>query len=218
MATDFHLFTDYLKKQFELPLPGAAAHMRMTTRLRMEVLRGMHDFSKARKSSVLIVLYPAEESVFTVFIRRPDYAGVHSGQISFPGGKMEEHDPTIIRTALRETEEEIGLPPHKITVLGPLTEIFVPPSNYMIYPFVGVVESKPDLVPDGNEVAEIIHAGLPGLMDPQNQTIRKIKSSKGLITDAPCYMVNGHIIWGATAMILAELLAMLVDYSTISNR
>jgi len=155
-------------------------------------------------SSVLILIYPDKDILKTVFILRQTYDGVHSGQVSFPGGRKEDSDDSLIDTALRESNEEVNIDPEKVQVLGVLSEMYIPPSNYLVLPVVGYQDSPPDFIPEKSEVAEIIETNLSFLFD-QNLVKETLLDVRGYKIQAPYYDVDGHIVWGATAMILSEL-------------
>ncbi len=195
---------EHLTRKLKEPLPGLSAHLEMATQSRLQWLREGMDLSNARKSGVLILLYPDDGTIKTVLIQRPDYEGIHSGQVSLPGGKQEESDTTLADAALRETQEELGVPAYSIRVIGTLTELYIPPSNYLVLPVVGFLPEKPAFRPDPDEVKDIIEVEITQFLDPQYKTTRKI-DARGFTLSAPCYIINGTVIWGATAMILAEL-------------
>ncbi len=162
------------------------------------------DSSNAILSSVLILLYKDEDILKTVFILRQTYDGVHSGQVSFPGGRMEETDNSLIDTALREANEEVNIDPDKVRILGTLSEMYIPPSNFLVLPVIGYQDSRPDFIAEKSEVAEIIESDLDFLFDDDfiKETVLDVRGYK---IQAPYFDVNGHIVWGATAMILSEL-------------
>lgn len=162
--------------------------------------------TKGVKSSVLILLYPnvPGTDISFVLIQRPSYEGVHGGQISLPGGRSEEADKDLKQTALRETKEEIGIDPETIVTIGVLTELYIPPSNYLVLPFVGYTLEKPLLNPDPQEVAGIIEIKLTDLKNDRNIKHKEIYIRHGISLFAPCFEINGYTIWGATAMILNE--------------
>ena len=162
----------------------------------------------AARSSVLILLYPARNKLHTVFIKRQTYNGVHSGQISFPGGREEPTDVDLIHAALREAHEEVNIEAQRVRILGTLTQLYIPPSHYMVYPVVGYSAAIPDFSPQLSEVAGIIQADLEFLFNPENQK-RKIIAVRDQKINAPYFDVNGHVVWGATAMILNELKAVI---------
>ncbi len=200
----FQDLIDHLTYRLSQPLPGFAAHLTMASQSRLKWLMEGMDSSNAKKSGVLILIYPDQDGPTTVVIQRPDYDGMHGGQVSLPGGKREESDATLIDTALRETQEELGVPSASVTVIGTLTELYIPPSNYLVLPVVGFTREKPKFTPDPVEVEKIIEIRIGQLSDPSYKTTQEI-NVHGFVLTAPCYTIHGATIWGATAMILSEL-------------
>ncbi|SEI56486.1 8-oxo-dGTP pyrophosphatase MutT, NUDIX family [Dyadobacter koreensis] len=202
----FSFFTNELLKKLKDPLPGESAHqfMQSTSKLRLTVKPN----ERTRKSAVLILFYPYKGEIYFPLILRPAYDGVHSGQVAFPGGRYEKTDENLIRTALREAQEEIGLRLNDVKILGILTELFIPPSNFYVLPVVAAMPYRPDFFPDPREVEDIFEIKLKHISD-----ISIIGSSdiqvRGVQITAPHYEVNGYKIWGATAMMISELLTVL---------
>jgi 8-oxo-dGTP pyrophosphatase MutT (NUDIX family) len=157
-----------------------------------------------RKGAVLMLLFPDQGGAFVPFIKRPEYPGVHGGQVSFPGGKFEDEDQSLEFTALREAEEEIGVDAGKVRVLGHLSDVYIPPSNFLVRPFIGFVEEKPVFKPDPVEVERIISCPFPELVDARIRKITKVKGSSGVQFDAPYFDIDREVVWGATAMMLGE--------------
>jgi len=183
---------------------------------RLEQLFPEADISKARLSGVLILLYPADGYISTVLIRRPVYNGVHSGQLAFPGGRKEEHDEDLIKTALRESKEETGIQPQDVNVIGQLSDLFVPPSNFLVSPVVGYSETKPFFVADPLEVDAIIEIPLEHLLNPEASTTKTVEAGEWKAS-VPCYFIQNQIIWGATAMIISEFLEILNEFQPYST-
>ena len=164
----------------------------------------------ARRSAVLVLLFPDQGQLKTVFIKRSEYNGVHSGQISFPGGQYETTDDSFEATALRETKEEIGVPGDKIQLIGRLTDFYIPPSNFLVKVYVGYTSQKPEYIPDKKEVQSVVEVNVEDLYDGNNITQKEFYStSRNGVVNAPTYVISGVEIWGATAMIVSELLDVL---------
>jgi len=168
---------------------------------------------QGRPAGVLLLLYPrvaASDELHLVLTRRAQYPGTHGGQVSFPGGGQEGSEP-VVRTALRETLEEIGVSSQDITILGRLTPLYIPPSNYRIHPFIGYRPTPPRFCRDEKEVAEIIELPLGLLFDAsRRRSEHRVHPERGRFW-VPYFDVYGHKVWGATAMVLAELVALLAD-------
>lgn len=199
--------TEELFEKLKKPLPGIDAHIRLFPAFRMEELEKA-DQSKATISAVMILLFWDDEQLKTVFIRRSSDNTVHSGQISFPGGKAEPEDKSPEETALRECEEEIGVPSHKIRIIGKLSPLFIPRSNFLVHPFVGFIDEKPSYSPDNKEVEYVIETNVfqhdPDL--PDSTTLELIS---GFNLDVLGYNLGSDFLWGATGMIFTELLMLL---------
>jgi 8-oxo-dGTP pyrophosphatase MutT (NUDIX family) len=207
---DIHELADKLQERLAKPLPGSKSHLKMASSARIKWNREMPDASKARESAIMILLYPDQGEIYSVLILRPDYGGVHSGQVSFPGGQVEKTDTSLAETALRETMEEIGLDTISVNIIGRLSRLYIPPSNFNVHPFIGYLEKKPALVPDPEEVASIHEVRIVDLINPANYSIKQIKTRYAELR-APCILLNGLTIWGATAMIISELIDVMKE-------
>ncbi|MDZ4059185.1 MAG: CoA pyrophosphatase [Bacteroidales bacterium] len=215
-------------------LPGKEAHLMMAPEPRViTLIKELTPPSDAKESAVLILLSPPqkedreesqkaqylhEDEILNwelLFIKRNTYDGVHSGQIAFPGGKCEKGDPDYTYTACREAYEELGVDRTKIEIAGELTKLYVPPSNFTIYPVVAINRGFCNYSPNPREVAEYIHIPLK-YFDPLLSKRCKVQAGPYEWVHAPGYVINGHTIWGATAMIIAELYVAL-SQSTIRN-
>lgn len=192
--------------QETLPGPEAQAHM-SPMQLRDERFQQQRR-PHARQGAVLLLLYPHQGRIYLPLMQRPEYDGHHSGQISLPGGKQEPEDKDKIETALREAWEEIGVEPAKVQLIGQLSELYIPPSNYQVLPVVGFCTERPQFVADPVEVAAIIEIPLDDLLHEKSiqQTYRTLAG--GIRMKIPYYGVDEHVVWGATAMILSEFLAI----------
>lgn len=194
-----------LRKKMQQPLPGEDAQYRMAPSYRPRLTRQDIANFNPRISGVLVLLYEKHGELHLVFTKRKSYEGVHSGQMSFPGGKKDEGDADLIQTALREADEEIGVPPTQVELLGSLSELYIPPSNFLVYPTVGYTPVIHSFRPQESEVEEVVEIPLSFFMEEKNinrQT--EIKLFNGAIVRVPAYVFNNHIIWGATAIMLSE--------------
>ncbi|GAB3941371.1 CoA pyrophosphatase [Spirosoma harenae] len=204
--TSFHTFTEHLRQRLQQPLPGEVAHQKMASTARYRL--GIKPNERTRRSAVLICFYPYQNSIYLPLILRPQYDGVHAGQMAFPGGRMERFDENLTRTALREAQEEVGIRVSDVKVLGLLTELFIPPSNFYVQPVVGMLPYRPDFYPDPREVEAVIEVDLDTLIDETIIGDSQIEV-RGVLVDAPFYQIQGHRVWGATAMMISELLMVL---------
>ena len=202
-------FTEFIRSvENELlkPLPGKDAQLQMASMRRLLEFTDLLKKENGIKSSVLILLYPSNQDndIFLVLIQRPKYDGIHSGQISLPGGRSEPADANPEATAIRETHEEIGIDAEKIKIIGSLTELYIPPSNYLVLPFVGYTIEKPEFHNEPREVESIIELRIKDLMDDDRIVYKDIYVNQGLSIYGPCFETDDCTIWGATAMILNE--------------
>ena len=193
-------FLSELEKELKNSLPGKDAQKLMAPSFRIP---GISHFKRKnfKESSVIILLYPVNGDLNTVFILRSPN-GPHRGEISLPGGKAEDIDISAAQTAMRECNEEIGVE-KDIKIIGRLTGLYVPFSNYMIYPFIGYVNYKPSFIPNIDEVEEIIEVRLKDLFAEENRMSKYIRLAFFKIR-APYYNIRGKHVWGATAMIISE--------------
>jgi 8-oxo-dGTP pyrophosphatase MutT (NUDIX family) len=205
----FKTFISQLKKQLNgSSLPGQNAQLAMAPITRLEELKRTQSDRLPKQSAVLVLFYPADSETKLVFIKRPVDDTIHSGQIAFPGGRVEPDDRDIIHTALREANEEVNIDPSEVTVLGALSKLHIPPSNFDVYPIVGHTIRRPQL--NGNyEVDKILEIGLNELLHPETKTTKTIHHRLGKLVDVPCYYVEGEVIWGATAMMVSELIQLI---------
>ncbi len=196
-----------IEARFAGSLPGSSSQMRMCPSPVPELRPYREAEPSARKAGVLVLLYDREGRPSLVLTRRTDNIIRHGGQVSFPGGELKEGE-TAEAAAVRETVEELGLDPGRIRVVGRLTPLWIPSSNYCVYPTVGFHFGRPEFQPQPGEVAEVLEVSLEGLRDPANTRLETIRV-KGRAYEAPCFDFHGNLVWGATAMILAELLDVL---------
>lgn len=200
---------ELLEKRLREPLPGKAAQMRMASGKRRLELTAP---DTAKLSAVLGLLFPKDDELNLLLIKRVDDGKPHGGQISFPGGRMDKEDDSLLTTALRETYEEIGVPPSEISTLGALSSLYIPVSNSNVQPYVGYTNTIHNYTLSPNEVQYIIEAPIKKLLAPERKTTKEIRPNAypELVIKTPVYeWEDNHTIWGATAMIIAELEAIL---------
>lgn len=209
---DFQEFLRYVPKLIEAKLPAFDAHIKMAPLERLESLKNINIEDKnPRIAAVMMLFYPKNETTHLVLIVRNSYKGVHSAQIAFPGGKYELEDVSFAETALRETHEEVGIHPDKIEVLKPFTELYIPPSNFMVHPFLGISKEELVFVPQLSEVANIIELPLSVFLDDALVVDTNLSTSYADNISIPAFKIEEHIVWGATAMMLSELKEVLKE-------
>jgi 8-oxo-dGTP pyrophosphatase MutT (NUDIX family) len=207
MNDSFQNFIAALQHDLQQPLPGRTAQYLMAPQPRPGAELDEISNPNARKSSVLLLFYPYADTVYFPLMLRPTYPGVHSGQVGLPGGGHEESDGNLIQTALREAHEEIGVDPAQVKVLGQLSTLYIRPSNNLVLPVVGWADERPTFLPDPREVALLIEASLLEFIDPANRRT-EVWELQNRTANVPIFGVQNQVIWGATAMILGELLAL----------
>ncbi|MAS20483.1 MAG: coenzyme A pyrophosphatase [Leeuwenhoekiella sp.] len=203
-------FDEFLKqvpKLSNLELLGQEAQFLMAPDERIRALSEMDiEAKKPRWAGVMAVFYPNTKGETTlVLILRKTYKGVHSNQVGFPGGKAETFDESIKHTALRETEEEVGLPQSEINVVKKLTKLYIPPSNFWVQPFIGYVEQTPVFTKEDAEVEAILEVPLEEFLADKSVIKQRIDTSYGTMLDVPAFYLSEHVVWGATAMMLSEV-------------
>lgn len=194
-----------------MPLPGEASHHKMVPEFRLQELAAITKNQVApRKAAVMALFYPDKQNqTHLLFILRKTYKGVHSNQVAFPGGKAEPEDNSLQATALRETFEEVGVPEKEVRVLKKLTSVFIPPSNFIVQPYIGVYDAKLPFVLQVSEVEDILEVALADILSETNTVIKKLSTSYATNVAVPAYELNGYTVWGATAMMLSEINALL---------
>lgn len=207
---DFETFVKLLPKIEKEKLLAITAHQKMAPLERFSSLQPSYYTNKnPKKAAVLLLVYPKNRIAHLVLIVRNAYEGVHASQIAFPGGKEEISDPDLSFTALRETEEEIGVSMHKIQIIRAFSEVYIPPSNFLVAPFLGIAKEEIQFILDPHEVKAIIEFPLRTLLDDEILTEVKMKTSYASEMLVPAFKIEDHIVWGATAMMLSELKELL---------
>ena len=202
------------RKLLQAPLPGISAQMEM-----MPIVPGSDRFDHSMRGNstpggVLILIYPHNGELYVPLMLRPEYGGAHSGQVSFPGGKVENGDIDLVHTALRESNEELGIPDEKVEILGNLTELFIIASNFTVSPVIGYLDFRPDFIIDPREVVEVIETPISLLLNKDTVKEKGFKVRQGFTINAPYFDINNHHVWGATAMILSEFLTIFKNYES----
>jgi len=201
-------FLDALKLILTQPLPGEEAQNQMTP-VNSQAYRILRPNYK--EACVVLLIHLKDSIPYITLIKRAfsHPKDKHGGQISFPGGKVDEDDASFEHCALRELYEELGLDPHKVEILGQLTSLYVYVSHFLVYPFVGFMHHTPEYLPEETEVAHVFDMPLAHFLDTQNIKVKTIHSNGRLIKDMPYYDIHGDVLWGATAMILSEFMEII---------
>ena len=207
----FDNFSQQLVKIKNLPLPGVSSHYKMAPEVRIKELKaGFSSRKIPRKAGVMALFYPkfGGETHFLLILRKT-YPGVHSDQVGFPGGKAEDTDADILYTALRETHEEVGVHPEHVEVVRSLTKVFIPPSNFEVTPFIGLYNGIRPFIPQESEVEALLEVPLADFMDEQNLITQNLTTSYASNIEVPAFSLNGYTVWGATAMMLNDIMEIL---------
>jgi 8-oxo-dGTP pyrophosphatase MutT (NUDIX family) len=203
---DFQEFLEYVPKLMTAELPAEVSHIKMAPLERIESLKNFDiGLKKPKIAAVMMLFYPKNGITHLVLIVRNSYKGVHSAQIAFPGGKYEVQDEIFENTALRETHEEVGIHPDSMEIIKTFTPMYIPPSDFMVHPFLGISKEEIVFIPDPTEVANIIELPLTVFLSDAIVTDAKLTTSYADDIYVPAFKIKEHIVWGATAMMLSEL-------------
>jgi len=207
----FKAFEKTISEINNLTLPGIETQLTMAPPFREQLLERFKEERKSAKlAAVLSLFYPSlEGETLLVLILRKSYNGVHSAQVGFPGGKPEPIDASLEATALRETWEEIGVSSDKIKVIRELSSIYIPPSNFLVSPFLGIAQSPLRFTLQPSEVDAVLEVSLSDFMNDKSEVVSEILASDGTAFEVPAFKLNERIVWGATAMMLIEIKSML---------
>jgi 8-oxo-dGTP pyrophosphatase MutT (NUDIX family) len=191
------------------PLGGLDAQFKLAPKMRLKYDAQKIKASNPKRAAVLALFYPSEQGETTFLLtQRASYNGTHSAQISFPGGKIETGDLTLLDTALRETQEEVGVDKTSVIPLREMTDVFIPPSNFLVTPFVGFTKARPNFITN-EEVELLIEVTVTDLLDDANIDSVLMNTSYMKQVEVPCFRLHDHIVWGATGMMLSEIKEML---------
>lgn len=204
---NFDTFLKSISKIEHIPLPGQDSQFKMSPPYRNELILKQEEAMKnAKKAGVMALFYPdVTYNTKLILILRKTYRGVHSAQVGFPGGKLEVDDPSLEYAALRETFEEVGVPIGAITVLKEMTKLYIPPSNFTVHPFLGITGVTPQFLKQDDEVEDLIEVTFTDFINDDHVTSQKIMTSLNKEVEVPVFKLNGHTVWGATAMMLSEI-------------
>lgn len=199
-----HSSESFFQNLLKQNLPGEDAHITMSPPYRGRYTKEQIEKFQPKASAVLLLFHRLSSEWHIVLTERKKYEGVHSGQMSFPGGRRDFNE-SFLETAVRETKEEIGVENHKFSIVGNLTELYVPPSNFIIYPFVAYSLEHLSFQKEEKEVEEIINVPISFFLDDSNRTLQKVNVAQNMMIEVPAFVYEEKVIWGATAAILAEL-------------
>lgn len=203
---EFSNFLKYVPKIAKEMLPATDAHAKMIPPERIDFLQKQNlNNVVPKQAAVLMLLYPKNELTHLALIVRNSYPGIHASQIAFPGGKVELFDADLSQTALRETHEEIGVPEHKVTLVKAFSEVYIPPSNYLVSPFLGFSEEELIFELSPEEVSGIIELPLYQFLDESIVVSVNMSTSYATNISVPAFQIGEHLVWGATAMMMSEL-------------
>ena len=207
----FDDFKNIVSKLSVTTLGGLEAQFKLAPEFRKKYTQELIDAQNPKKAAVLALFYPnpQRETSFLLTLRAA-YEGIHASQISFPGGKFENSDKSLENTALRETQEEVGIQPYDVHIFKQMTDVFIPPSNFIVTPFLGMLDYTPTLIKN-MEVEENIFVLLEDLLSDGAFSSAILSTSYAKNMEVPCFMLNNHVVWGATAMMLNEIKELLKE-------
>ncbi|WP_258848512.1 CoA pyrophosphatase [Polaribacter sp. WD7] len=202
---NFNNFKQRIQQFQKITLGGLDAQFKMAPKLRLKYDPEQLSANNPKRAAVLALFYPNDKNETTFLLtQRASYKGTHSAQISFPGGKIEQIDTSLQETALRETFEEVGIHPDSISVFRELTDVYIPPSNFLATPFLGFSVKRPNFTTN-HEVEKLIEVLLSDLLNDSSLTTVIMNTSYMKNAEVPCFKFNNYVVWGATAMMLSEI-------------
>ena len=213
MNTSSDILLSRINQSLLKGLPGESAHSKLAPEHRKPASEYLNEITDYKIGCVisLIVKNNQHEWCLVLMERMSHEKDVHANQISFPGGKQEEGDASYYDTALRELQEELGVNPEVVNLISPLSELYIPPSNFLVKPFLCYTHHELTYNPNDSEVRSLMEIPLSFFMEESNVIHGGFKSARGYDVNAPFYEYNSHKIWGATAMMIAEIVDLLKE-------
>lgn len=206
---DFDNFKSLTSKITKSSIGGLEAQFKLAPKIRKKISTKFIEEQHPKKAATLALFYPDKNNkTHFLLTKRASYKGTHSAQISFPGGKFETNDKSLKNTALRETNEEIGIKKDDITVIKEMTNVYIPPSNFLVTPYIGYINSVPKFVIN-HEVEDLISVSLDHFLNKTSISTTILSTSYAKEMIVPCFKLNSYVVWGATAMILNEIRELL---------
>jgi 8-oxo-dGTP pyrophosphatase MutT (NUDIX family) len=211
---DYKNFINLVTKINNKDLTGHKSHEKMIPKDRIKDLKQLEvSIEKAKKAAVLALFVPKKNIPHLVLIKRNSYHGVHSAQIAFPGGKPEVEDKDLQATALREAWEEIGVNIQEVKIVTHLSKVYIQPSNFLVTPFLGYCEIEPRFILDKKEVTQLITVNVLDLLSSDNLITHQVKTSySNNKIEVPAFLFEQEVVWGATAMMIAEIIEIIKNY------
>lgn len=206
---NFNDFKNKIDKLKTTKLGGLDAQFKLAPKMRLKYDANKIKANNPKRAAVLALFFPNRDNETSFLLtERTRYKGTHSAQISFPGGKIEKLDKNLAFTALREAKEEVGISVSAVEIIRELTDVYIPPSNFLATPFLGYVNQKPAFSTN-YEVEKLIEVSLADLLNDATLTMVKMNTSYMNNIKVPCFKLNNYIVWGATAMMLSEIKELL---------
>lgn len=206
---DFNYFKNKIATLSQISVCGLEAQFKLAPKFRAQYSKNLVTQKNPKKAAVVALFYPnAKGETSFLLTLRASYNGTHSAQISFPGGKFEKSDTSLKQTAIREANEEVGVEKNDIGIFKQMTNVYIPPSNFLVTPFLGLLKYEP-IFTINNEVEKIITISLKDLLKETSISKTMVTTSYAKNVQVPCFVLNNYTVWGATAMMLSEIRALL---------